>query len=65
MKEEKMSCTRRLVTEQNRTEVLLDLSIYSSSSQNKIHICESRIHMECTESEKHFQVEGQNIVAFS
>ena len=52
--------------DQKRTEqVLLDLSIYSSSSQTKIHICESMIHMECTESEKHFQVEGQNIVAFS
>ena len=34
-------------------------------TKQKIHICESMIHMECTESEKHFQVEGQYIVAFS
>ena len=54
-----MSCTRRLVTEQNRSFIRL------KHIQPKIHICESRIHMECTESEKHFQVEGQTIVAFS
>ena len=53
-----MSCTHRLVTEQNRSFIRLRHIQLIVTKQ-------SRIHMECTESEKHFQVEGQNIVAFS
>ena len=63
MKEKKMSCTRRLVTEQNRS--FIRQAYTAHRHKTKIHICERRIHMECTESEKHFQVEGQNKVAFS
>ena len=41
-------------TEQYRS--LLDLRIYVAHRRKTKHIFESMIHMECTESEKHFQV---------